>query len=64
VPDLSEAIRQHTEVLGLEVVMDIGWVAFLADGSAHTPGPGTVVARPVCCAQPPQRRPGGPPLRR
>lgn len=33
VPDLAEAVRQHTEVLGLEVVMDNGWVAFLSDGS-------------------------------
>lgn len=38
VSDLPEAIRQHTDVLGLEVVMDIGWVAFLADSSGHQLG--------------------------
>lgn len=35
VADLREAVRQHTEVLGLKVVMDHGWVVTLADGSGH-----------------------------
>jgi len=38
VSDLPEAIRQHTDVLGLEVVMDIGWVAFLTDNAGHQLG--------------------------
>lgn len=38
VSDLAVAIREHTDVLGLEVVMDMGWVAFLADGSGHQLG--------------------------
>ena len=31
VTDLADAVRQHTEVLGLEVVMDHGWIVTLAD---------------------------------
>jgi hypothetical protein len=27
VSDLARAIREHTDVLGLEVVMDMDWVA-------------------------------------
>jgi predicted enzyme related to lactoylglutathione lyase len=38
VADLPTAITQHAGVLGLEVVMDIGWVAFLADESGHQLG--------------------------
>lgn len=38
VTDLAEAIRQHSGVLGLEVVMDLGWVAFLSDGDGHQLG--------------------------
>ena len=29
--DLADAVRQHTAVLGLRVVMDHGWVVTLAD---------------------------------
>ncbi|NDO78939.1 glyoxalase [Kocuria indica] len=32
VTNLEEALREHTEVLGLEVVMDHGWIVTLADG--------------------------------
>lgn len=35
VTDLSGAVREHTEVLGLELVMDLGWVAILADRAGH-----------------------------
>lgn len=38
VADLPEAIRQHTAILGLEVVVDIGWVAFLSDSDGHQLG--------------------------
>lgn len=38
VTDLTEAIREHTAVLGLEVAMDIGWVAFLRDPAGHQLG--------------------------
>jgi predicted enzyme related to lactoylglutathione lyase len=38
VSDLAEAVEQHTAVLGLDVLMDIGWVAFLADSSGHQLG--------------------------
>lgn len=38
VSDLSAAIREHTGALGLEVVMDLGWVAFLADSAGHQLG--------------------------
>jgi len=31
VTDLADAVRQHTAVLGLEVVMDHGWIVTLAD---------------------------------
>jgi catechol 2,3-dioxygenase-like lactoylglutathione lyase family enzyme len=31
VSDLAEAVRQHAEVLGLEVVMDHGWIVTLSD---------------------------------
>lgn len=31
VDDLATAITEHTGVLGMRVVMDLGWVAFLAD---------------------------------
>lgn len=30
VDDLATAIDEHTSVLGMQVVMDMGWVAFLA----------------------------------
>jgi catechol 2,3-dioxygenase-like lactoylglutathione lyase family enzyme len=35
VSDLAEAVRQHTEILGLEVVMDHGWIVTLSDGRGH-----------------------------
>jgi hypothetical protein len=35
VTDLSEAVRQHTEILGLQVVMDLGWIAILSDDAGH-----------------------------
>ncbi|GAA4421842.1 VOC family protein [Georgenia halophila] len=38
VTDLAEAIREHTRVLGLQVVMDNGWVAFMSDGAGHQLG--------------------------
>lgn len=38
VSDLAQAIREHTAVLGLEVVMDMGWVAFLTDSAGHQLG--------------------------
>jgi predicted enzyme related to lactoylglutathione lyase len=38
VSDLARAIREHTDVLGLEVVMDMDWVAFLADSSGRQLG--------------------------
>jgi predicted enzyme related to lactoylglutathione lyase len=38
VDDLASAIREHTLVLGLRVVMDMGWVAFLADDEGHQLG--------------------------
>lgn len=33
--DLRQAVREHTEVLGLEVVMDHGWIVTLADSAGH-----------------------------
>ncbi len=38
VSDMTEAIREHTEVLGLEVVMDMDWIVFLADDAGHQLG--------------------------
>lgn len=38
VADLTGAVREHTEILGLDVVMDIGWIAFLADDQGHQLG--------------------------
>jgi catechol 2,3-dioxygenase-like lactoylglutathione lyase family enzyme len=38
VPDLAAAVRQHATILGLEVVMDLGWVAFLSDNAGHQLG--------------------------
>ncbi|MFC7400777.1 VOC family protein [Citricoccus sp. GCM10030269] len=35
VSDLPGAVRQHTEILGLEVVMDHGWIVTLADDAGH-----------------------------
>ncbi len=38
VVDLRTAIAEHTAVLGLDVVMDMGWVAFLADAEGRQIG--------------------------
>lgn len=38
VSDLAGAIREHTAVLGLTVVMDLGWVAYLSDPDGHQLG--------------------------
>ncbi|HIY66197.1 MAG TPA: VOC family protein [Candidatus Agrococcus pullicola] len=38
VSDLATAIREHTEALGMHVVMDSGWVAFLADDDGRQIG--------------------------
>lgn len=35
VTDLADAVRQHTEILGLRVLMDLGWVATLGDDDGH-----------------------------
>lgn len=35
VADLPTAVREHTEVLGLKVVMDHGWIVTLADDAGH-----------------------------
>ncbi len=35
VTDLAEAVREHTAVLGLRVVMDHGWIVTLADDDGH-----------------------------
>lgn len=38
VDDLEAAITEHTGVLGMQVVMNIGWVAFLAGDAGHQIG--------------------------
>ena len=38
VDDVDAAARQHSEVLGMELVMNLGWVAFLADDAGHQLG--------------------------
>lgn len=35
VADLAKAVREHTEVLGLKVVMDHGWIVTLADDAGR-----------------------------
>lgn len=35
VADLPRAVREHSEILGLEVVMDHGWIVTLADGAGR-----------------------------
>ncbi|WP_229051448.1 VOC family protein [Aeromicrobium sp. Leaf350] len=35
VSDLEVAVRQHTETLGLRVVMDHGWIVTLSDDAGH-----------------------------
>ncbi|MEU0315411.1 VOC family protein [Nocardioides sp. NPDC006273] len=38
VEDLATATTEHTGLLGMRVVMDMGWIAFLADGAGHQIG--------------------------
>ncbi len=38
VDDVATAIAEHTEVLGMRVVMDMGWIAFLADDDGRQIG--------------------------
>lgn len=35
VSDLAKAIEEHTEVLGLDVIMDHGWIVTLGNKSGH-----------------------------
>jgi catechol 2,3-dioxygenase-like lactoylglutathione lyase family enzyme len=35
VPDVAEAVRLHGTILGLETVMDHGWIVTLADDAGH-----------------------------
>ncbi|WP_255560900.1 GNAT family N-acetyltransferase [Mumia sp. zg.B53] len=35
VSDLAAAVRQHTAVLGMDVLMDHGWIVTLGDGTGH-----------------------------
>lgn len=35
VNDLSRAVDEHTQILGLELVMDLAWVAILSDEDGH-----------------------------
>ncbi|WP_166846170.1 VOC family protein [Isoptericola sp. BMS4] len=44
VDDVAAAVREHTAVLGMRVVMDLGWVAFLADEGGRQIGLMTVDA--------------------
>lgn len=38
VDDIATAIAEHTRVLGMDVVMDMGWIAFLADSAGRQIG--------------------------
>lgn len=38
VDDVATAIREHTAALGMRVVMDMGWIAFLADETGRQIG--------------------------
>ncbi len=38
VDDVAAAIAEHTGVLGMHVVMDMGWIAFVADGEGRQIG--------------------------
>lgn len=38
VDDLATAIGEHTGVLGMHVLMDMGWIAFLADDAGRQIG--------------------------
>ena len=44
VDDLASAIAEHTAALGMQVVMDMDWVAFLADDAGRQIGLMTVDA--------------------
>ena len=44
VDDLATAIDEHVGVLGMRVVMDMGWIAFLADDDGRQIGLMTVDA--------------------
>lgn len=44
VSDLATAIAEHRAVLGMRVVMDMGWVAFLSDAAGRQIGLMTVDA--------------------
>ena len=35
VADLPRAVREHTEILGMKVVMDHGWLTMLTDSEGH-----------------------------
>lgn len=35
VTDLAAAVREHTDILGMSVVMDHGWIVTLADDAGH-----------------------------
>ncbi|WP_353952929.1 VOC family protein [Knoellia sp. S7-12] len=35
VHDLAEAVTTHSTVLGMHVVMDLGWIVTIADDSGH-----------------------------
>ena len=35
VPDVRRAVREHRDVLGLEVLMDHGWIVTLGDDDGH-----------------------------
>lgn len=38
VDDLATAISEHTDVLGMTAVMNMGWIAFLADDAGRQIG--------------------------
>lgn len=38
VDDVPAAVAQHTAILGMQVIMDMGWIAFLADGQGRQIG--------------------------
>ena len=38
VDDVATAVTEHTAVLGMRVVMDMGWIAFLADAEGRQIG--------------------------
>lgn len=36
VRDVAAAVAEHASVLGMRVVMDMGWIAFLADDAGRS----------------------------